>query len=102
MFTRIAMLMLVAGLALPIATLTRPGNADPRSSSAVAAKGKHRKQNGQIGTRWNARFGPGGMAATCQEIGSTRTAPLESVPSVTIRPTPPACSGSLSSWTSAT
>ena len=56
-------------------------------------------------SRGAGRGSPGLVGSTAlrrQETGSTRTAPLESIPSVTIRPTPPAGSGSLSSRTSAT
>ena len=46
MFTRIVMLMLMFTLALPVTTLTRPGDAhqSPWSVVAVAAKGKHHKK----------------------------------------------------------
>jgi hypothetical protein len=46
MFTRIIMLMLIAVLALPVTTLTRPGETSqsPWSNVTVAAKGKHHKK----------------------------------------------------------
>jgi hypothetical protein len=46
MFTRIVMLMLIAVLALPVTTLTRPGDTSqaPWGQSAVAAKGKKHKK----------------------------------------------------------
>ena len=46
MFTRIAMLIFIFMLALPVATLTRPTEtrSSPWSQSAVAAKGKHHKK----------------------------------------------------------
>ena len=47
MFTRIVMLMLIAVLALPVATLTRPGDTSqsPWGEVAVAAKGEKHKNN---------------------------------------------------------
>jgi subtilisin-like proprotein convertase family protein len=46
MFTRIVMLMLIAVLALPVTTLTRPGDTSqaPWTEIAVAAKRKHHKK----------------------------------------------------------
>ena len=46
MFTRFAMIILIAMLALPITALTRAGETSrpPWSVSAVAAKGKHHKK----------------------------------------------------------
>ena len=48
MFTRIVMLMFIVTLALPVTTLTRPGETSQRpwSDVAVAANGKHHKKKG--------------------------------------------------------
>jgi len=52
-FTRIIMLMFVAMLALPVATLTQPGDSSnaPWSNGAVAAKGKKHKKTSKPKSR---------------------------------------------------